>query len=114
MTGKEVKASWPPFLFMNRQTRQHKEEKMAQAKEGDTVKVHCLGKLDNGKTFFTSAEQDPLQFTIGEGQTIPGFEQAVENSPGKRSSHPRKSDGCVRVECNPGRQPSFGGRRSDF
>ncbi|KPK74443.1 MAG: peptidylprolyl isomerase [Phycisphaerae bacterium SM23_30] len=50
---------------------------MAQAKEGDTVKVHCLGKLDNGKTFFTSAEQDPLQFTIGEGQTIPGFEQAV-------------------------------------
>ena len=50
---------------------------MTQANEGDTVKVHCSGKLDNGKTFFNSADQEPLQFTIGDGQTIPGFEQAV-------------------------------------
>jgi len=50
---------------------------MAQAKAGDTVKVHYTGKLDNGKVFYSSAQHAPLQFTIGEGKTIPGFEQAV-------------------------------------
>ncbi|MCW3129649.1 MAG: peptidylprolyl isomerase [Methanophagales archaeon] len=50
---------------------------MAQAKPGDTVKVHYTGKLEDGTVFDTSADRDPLQFTIGEGQIIPGFEQAV-------------------------------------
>ena len=50
---------------------------MAQAKNGDTVKVHYTGKLDDGTIFDTSADRDPLQFTIGEGQIIPDFEQAV-------------------------------------
>ncbi len=50
---------------------------MAQAKPGDTVKVHYTGKLEDGTVFDTSANRDPLQFTIGEGQIIPGFEQAV-------------------------------------
>lgn len=50
---------------------------MAQAQNGDTVKVHYTGKLDDGTIFDTSADREPLQFTIGEGQLIPDFEQAV-------------------------------------
>jgi len=44
---------------------------------GDTVKVHYTGKLDDGTEFDSSAGRDPLQFTVGEGQVIPGFEEAV-------------------------------------
>jgi peptidylprolyl isomerase len=50
---------------------------MAQAKPGDTVKVHYTGKLDDGTVFDSSADRDPLEFTIGEGNIIPGFERAV-------------------------------------
>ncbi|HOB17523.1 MAG TPA: peptidylprolyl isomerase [Candidatus Methanoculleus thermohydrogenotrophicum] len=50
---------------------------MAQAKQGDTVRVHYTGKLDDGTVFDTSSERSPLEFTIGEGEIIPGFEQAV-------------------------------------
>ncbi len=50
---------------------------MAQAKEGDTVKVHYTGKLQDGTVFDSSDEREPIEFTIGEGQVISGFEQAV-------------------------------------
>jgi peptidylprolyl isomerase len=58
---------------------------MAQAKEGDKVKVHYTGRLEGGEVFDSSecAEQEcgcdagPLEFTIGEGEVIPGFEQGV-------------------------------------
>jgi len=50
---------------------------MVQAKEGDTVKVHYTGKLEDGTVFDTSEERTPLEFTIGSGQIIRGFEQAV-------------------------------------
>lgn len=50
---------------------------MAQAKQGDRVKVHYMGKLEDGTVFDTSQERHPLQFTIGNGQVIVGFEQAV-------------------------------------
>ncbi|KUK61091.1 peptidylprolyl isomerase [Methanoculleus sp.] len=50
---------------------------MAQAKEGDTVKVHYTGKLEDGTVFDTSDEEAPIEFTIGRGQIIPGFEKAV-------------------------------------
>jgi len=50
---------------------------MATANEGDTVRVHYTGKLDDGTVFDTSKEGDPIEFTIGEGQVIPGFEEAV-------------------------------------
>ncbi len=51
---------------------------MGQVKEGDTVKVHYTGKLDDGTVFDSSKGQEPLEFTMGKGQLIPGFEQAVE------------------------------------
>jgi peptidylprolyl isomerase len=50
---------------------------MALAKIGDTVKVHYNGKLDTGVLFDTSAGSDPLQFELGSGNLIPGFEEAV-------------------------------------
>ena len=50
---------------------------MAQAKIGDTVKVHYTGKLDDGTVFDTSIEREPLEFTVGDGQLMPAFEQAV-------------------------------------
>ena len=50
---------------------------MTQAKTGHTVKVHYTGTLDDGTTFDTSAEREPLEFTLGDKQMIPGFENAV-------------------------------------
>ena len=51
---------------------------MSKAKTGDTVQVHYTGKLDDGTKFDSSAGQDPLEFSIGAGNVIPGFESAVE------------------------------------
>lgn len=52
---------------------------MSKVKEGDTVKVHYTGKLNDGSVFDTSRERnEPLEFTLGQGQLIPGFEKAVE------------------------------------
>lgn len=51
---------------------------MTQAKSGDTVRIHYTGTLDDGTEFDSSSGRDPLQFTIGSGQVIPGFDKAVE------------------------------------
>jgi len=51
---------------------------MSQAKQGDTVRIHYTGKLDDGTQFDSSSGRDPLEFTIGSGQVIPGFDQAVQ------------------------------------
>jgi peptidylprolyl isomerase len=50
---------------------------MRQAKYGDTVKVHYTGKLKNGDVFSDTKDGEPLEFTLGRGSTIPGFEKAV-------------------------------------
>lgn len=50
---------------------------MSQVKEKDTVLVHYTGKLSNGEVFDSSEGREPLEFTVGEGQLIPGFEKAV-------------------------------------
>ena len=50
---------------------------MATIKEGDTVKVHYTGTIADGTVFDTSREREPLEFTLGEGKLIPGFEKAV-------------------------------------
>lgn len=50
---------------------------MGEAKSGDTVQVHYTGKLDDGTVFDTSEGRDPLEFQLGSGAVIPGFEEAV-------------------------------------
>jgi peptidylprolyl isomerase len=56
---------------------------MVQAKLGDTVRIHYTGKLDDGTVFDSSVSAEPLEFTIGDGNIIPGFEKAVMGmSPG--------------------------------
>lgn len=50
---------------------------MIRAKRGDTVKVHYTSKLADGTVFDTTIDRNPMLFTIGMGQVIPGFEQAV-------------------------------------
>jgi len=47
------------------------------AKVGDTIEVDYTGSFPDGKVFDSSKGRDPLEFTIGEGQLIPGFEEAV-------------------------------------
>ncbi len=57
---------------------------MIPAKSGDTVTVHYARKFEDGTQFSTSFNDKPLQFTIGEGQVIPGLEQAIIGmSPGE-------------------------------
>lgn len=51
---------------------------MTQAKTGDTVKIHYSGTLHDGTTFDSSAGRDPIEFAVGAGAVIPGFDKAVE------------------------------------
>ncbi len=51
---------------------------MSQAKKGDNVKIHYTGSLKDGTVFDSSLERDPLEFSLGQGMVIEGFENAVE------------------------------------
>lgn len=51
---------------------------MGQAKAGDTVRIHYKGTLDDGTEFDSSTGREPLEFALGAGQVIPGFDKAVE------------------------------------
>jgi FKBP-type peptidyl-prolyl cis-trans isomerase 2 len=80
---------------------------MSNANNGDTVKVHYTGKLDDGSVFDSSVEREPLEFTLGNGQLIPGFENGVIGMktgekksvtiPADEAYGPRKDDLVVRV-----------------
>jgi FKBP-type peptidyl-prolyl cis-trans isomerase 2 len=50
---------------------------MAQVKSGDKIKVHYHGKLTSGETFDSSAGREPLEFEVGAGMVIPGFDEGV-------------------------------------
>ena len=51
---------------------------MTQAKQGDSVRIHYTGRLEDGTVFDRSEPRGPLEFTLGEGRIIPGFEKAVQ------------------------------------
>jgi FKBP-type peptidyl-prolyl cis-trans isomerase 2 len=80
---------------------------MAEAKSGNQVTVHYTGKLTDGTVFDSSEGRQPLGFTLGQGQVISGFEQAVEGmSPGEKKTvtissdqayGPRREDMVVQV-----------------
>lgn len=50
---------------------------MTQAKPGDTVRVHYTGSLTDGTKFDSSEGREPLEFTLGSGQIIPGLDNAI-------------------------------------
>jgi peptidylprolyl isomerase len=50
---------------------------MAKAKSGDKVKVSYTGRLDDGTVFDSFPHEKPLEFTLGHGQTLRGFEEAI-------------------------------------
>jgi peptidylprolyl isomerase len=51
---------------------------MSKAKSGDKVRIHYTGKLDDGTQFDSSAGREPLEFDLGGGGVIPGFDSAVD------------------------------------
>jgi FKBP-type peptidyl-prolyl cis-trans isomerase 2 len=65
--------------WMDRQEKRRlrKEPDMSKAKKGDTVKVHYTGTLDDESIFDSSRERSPMEFTIGAGNLIEGFEKGV-------------------------------------
>jgi len=76
---------------------------MDKAKQGNCVKVHYKGSFDNGQVFDTSQGKDPLEFTIGEGRVIAGFEDAVIGMiPGEEKT--------VKIPC----EQAYGARREDM
>lgn len=96
---------------------------MAQAKQGDTVRVNYTGKLQDGTVFDTSLDRSPLQFTLGKGRLIGGFEQAVLGMsagekktvliPSDQAYGPRRAEGVVEMERKhlpPGMDPAVGQR----
>ena len=50
---------------------------MQQVKTGDTIKIHYHGRLNNGETFDSSENREPLEFEVGSGMVIPGFDKGV-------------------------------------
>lgn len=50
---------------------------MAEVKTGDTVRVHYEGSLEDGRKFDSSFDREPIELTVGSGQVISGFENAV-------------------------------------
>ena len=51
---------------------------MTQAKTGDTVHFHYTGTLSDGSVFDSSQGREPLSFTLGSGQIIPGLDAALD------------------------------------
>ena len=80
---------------------------MAAAQLGDTVRVHYTGKLEDGTVFDSSEGASPLEFTLGQGQLIPGFEQGVIgmepgdtrtlNIPADQAYGPHRPEGIIDV-----------------
>tara|TARA_R110002020_G_scaffold113236_5_gene260308 strand:- start:1725 stop:2138 length:414 start_codon:yes stop_codon:yes gene_type:complete len=70
--------------------------------KGNKVKVHYTGKFEDNNIFDTSKDKEPLEFTVGEGQLIPGFEQGVVGlSTGDKKTvelEPEQAYGPVRNE----------------
>ena len=74
-----------------------------RASGGDTVRVHYTGRLDNGEVFDSSRQREPLAFTMGEGNVIPGFEHGVQ---GLTEGESRQ----IRIEAD----QAYGPRRDDL
>ena len=76
---------------------------MSKVKNGDTVKIHYTGKLENGRVFEDSRERQPFNFKVGNGEVMPGIEKSVLGM----ETGDQKS-----VEISP--EDAFGPRREDL
>ena len=72
---------------------------MTQVKTGDTVAIHYTGTLLDGTTFDSSDGREPLEFTVGSGQIIPGLDVAL---PGMSVGDKKK----VQIACDQAYGPS--------
>jgi len=94
---------------------------MQQARPGDTVRVHYTGTLKDGSVFDSSQGRKPIEFTLGSGQVIPGFEEAITGMavgdtktvtiPAAEAYGPHRSDMMLevpRAQFPPNVQPSIG------
>jgi FKBP-type peptidyl-prolyl cis-trans isomerase 2 len=73
------------------------------ADAGDTVQVHYTGKLEDGSVFDSSRGRDPLEFTLGSGHVIEGFDSAVAGmAPGEEKTVTIPADNA------------YGGRRDEL
>ncbi len=52
---------------------------MQVVKKGDTIKIHYHGTLNDGSIFDSSKQREPLEFEVGSGMVIPGFDDGVMN-----------------------------------
>jgi len=68
---------WPFCFVLSVNKIVNLRGKVIKAKNGNTVKIHYTGKFDDGTVFDSSINGEPLEFTLGKGQVIQGFEEAV-------------------------------------
>jgi peptidylprolyl isomerase len=81
---------------------------MAHPRSGDTVKVHYTGRLRDGRVFDSSKQRGPLELTVGKGEVIPKFEEALTTMepgeertvaiPAEQAYGPRRDDLIVSVD----------------
>lgn len=73
----DIKVDVPLDVHFKIQSRMAWRRKMTDVKKGDNVKVHYTGKLTDGTVFDSSTGGEPLEFAVGSGQVIEGFEEGV-------------------------------------
>lgn len=96
---------------------------MAVATDGNTVRIHYTGRLDDGTVFDSSEGRDPLEFVVGSGQVIPGFDEAVTGMetgeektvtiPAEQAYGPHRNDLLIKLgrsEIPDGVEPEVGQR----
>ncbi len=76
---------------------------MSKVEDGTQVKVHYTGKLNDGTVFDSSQDKEPLEFTMGQGEVIPGIEDAV-----------RDMDQGESKQVTIGKDQAYGDRRDDM
>jgi peptidylprolyl isomerase len=94
---------------------------MTQAKSGDTVQIHYTGRLRDGTVFDSSEGREPLEFQLGSGMVIPGFDSGVTGMavgdkkqveiPCEQAYGPHQAENTVavpRTELPPDIQPEVG------
>ena len=72
MTGLQV---WGPAGLTPR--KQRREHEMQRANEGDIVRVHCRGRLSDGREFEMSEPGEPMELIVGHGDLLPELEKAL-------------------------------------